>query len=191
MIFKKSATFGRVHCTVCKFDKKASANKIKILVFFIWTPQYFMYFGWTFAVEFFSGVYRSQNTRILILFADAFKRININNVVPWHRQDAPIKTSKRWKCYEQRHNPGHNTKHLVRKSLKNLIRYFLKVKNYWWYLEFWKKKIENATNNGIIQDMIPHIWFNEIFLKVNIPGKHFWWKFETGPIFSPKMPAGF
>ncbi len=36
---------------------KASANKIKTLVSLIWTTQHFTYFGWTFAVEFFSGVY--------------------------------------------------------------------------------------------------------------------------------------
>ena len=43
--------------TMCK----ASLNKIKIRVFFIWTPQHFTYFGWTFAVEFFSGVYHPQD----------------------------------------------------------------------------------------------------------------------------------
>ncbi len=42
---------------------EALANKIKILVSLIWTPQHFTYFGWTFAVEFFSGVYHPQNTR--------------------------------------------------------------------------------------------------------------------------------
>ena len=42
---------------------KALANKIAILVIAIQTPQHFMYFRWTFAVEFFSGVYHPQDTR--------------------------------------------------------------------------------------------------------------------------------
>ncbi len=42
---------------------KASADKIAIFVFFIWTPQHFTYFGWTFEVKFFSGVYHAQDTR--------------------------------------------------------------------------------------------------------------------------------
>ena len=45
-----------------ELTRKASANKIKILVFLIWTPQHFRYFGWTFAVEFFAGVYHPQDT---------------------------------------------------------------------------------------------------------------------------------
>ncbi len=41
---------------------KVSANKIKIRIFFIWTAQHSTYFGWTFAVELFSGIYHPQDT---------------------------------------------------------------------------------------------------------------------------------
>ena len=62
-----------IHCAPChdwgteetkkQEINKASANKIKILIFFIQTPQHITYFGRTFAVEFFSGVYHTQDTR--------------------------------------------------------------------------------------------------------------------------------
>ena len=42
-------------------SKKALANKNAILVFAFQTPQHFMYFGWTFTVKFFSGVYHPQD----------------------------------------------------------------------------------------------------------------------------------
>ncbi len=73
-----SHTTWRVHILYCKRSQvseicivilsfvttiKASANKIKILVLFIWTPQHFTYLGWTFAVESFSGVYHPQDTQ--------------------------------------------------------------------------------------------------------------------------------
>ncbi len=42
---------------------KASANKNAILVFAFQTPQHFTYFGWPFAVKFFSRVYHPQDVR--------------------------------------------------------------------------------------------------------------------------------
>ncbi len=42
---------------------KASANKNASLVFAFQTPQHFTHFGWTFAVNFFSGVYHPQDVR--------------------------------------------------------------------------------------------------------------------------------
>ncbi len=42
---------------------KASAIKNAILVFAFQTPQHFTYFGCTFGVEFFSGVYYPQDVR--------------------------------------------------------------------------------------------------------------------------------
>ncbi len=45
----------------CSKTVKVSANKNAIGVFAIQTPQHFTYFGWTFAAEFFCGVYHPQD----------------------------------------------------------------------------------------------------------------------------------
>ncbi len=59
-----SVRFSVFSCWNCQEKMcKASANKIKILVFFIWTPHHLTYFGWTFAAGFFPGVYHPQDTR--------------------------------------------------------------------------------------------------------------------------------
>ncbi len=99
---------------------KALANKNAILAFAFQTPQNFTYFEWTFAVEFFSGVYHPQdsrkkldreslsevckmlgcwnaNTRIVFLFANAFvTSIYISYELSVHLCVTALKWQNRW-----------------------------------------------------------------------------------------------
>ncbi len=93
--WKSSCYTHPAFCIMTDLRKRQRIKSLIILVFLIWTPQHFTYFGWTFAVKFFSGVYHPRdsqdekvssvlsqgelgpfqikNTRIFILFAQAFK----------------------------------------------------------------------------------------------------------------------